>query len=210
MPTPDRTSLPEIVGAGRELLELGGLDGLTMQAVAARVGVRAPSLYKRVTGREALIALVADATLRDLAAVVQRAADAAGADPRDRLRALARAVRAFARDRPAAFGLVFAPGSELRLAPERLEAAAAPVLAATAELAGADHALDAARTFTAWANGFIGMELAGAFRLGGDVDRAFEFGVEALVGAVAGSTVAGSTVAGSAGAGSAGAGSAGI
>ena len=65
MPTPDRTSLGEIVEAGRELLERDGLDGLTMQAVATRVGVRAPSLYKRVSNRDALVALVADATLRE-------------------------------------------------------------------------------------------------------------------------------------------------
>ena len=59
MPTPDRTSLAEIVEAGRELLERDGIQGLTMQAVATQVGVRAPSLYKRVSNRDALVALVA-------------------------------------------------------------------------------------------------------------------------------------------------------
>ena len=48
------------------------------------------------------------------------------------------------------------------------------------ELAGDEHRLDAARTITAWANGFVSMELAGAFRLGGDVDRAFEYGIAGL------------------------------
>ena len=33
------------------------------------------------------------------------------------------------------------------------------MLAVAAELSGADHALDSARTLTAWANGFVGMEL---------------------------------------------------
>jgi hypothetical protein len=32
----------------------------------------------------------------------------------------------------------------------------------------------------AWAHGFISMELAGAFRLGGDLDRAYAFGIERL------------------------------
>ena len=48
-----------------------------------------------------------------------------------------------------------------------------------------DSALDAARTVTAWATGFIGMELAGAFRLGGDIDRAYEFGITRLAAALA-------------------------
>ncbi|HEU0182637.1 MAG TPA: WHG domain-containing protein [Agromyces mariniharenae] len=187
MPTPDRTSLAEIVDAGRELLERDGLDGLTMQAVATRVGVRAPSLYKRVSNRDALITLVADATLRELGDSIDAAPDARDGDPRARLRAMARAVRAFARRRPVAFRLIFAPGAELRLDPDSLARSSASVLAVSAELAGDEHALDAARTFTAWANGFVSMELAGAFRLGGDVDRAFEFGIERLVDAVAAS-----------------------
>ncbi len=51
MPTPARTSLAEIVAAGRGILTGEGLDGLTMQRVAEETGVRAPSLYKRVSGR---------------------------------------------------------------------------------------------------------------------------------------------------------------
>ena len=62
MPTPDRTSLQDIVEAGRDLVETGGAAKLTMQAVAERVGVRAPSLYKRVRDRDALLVLVAEAT----------------------------------------------------------------------------------------------------------------------------------------------------
>ncbi len=60
-----------------------------------------------------------------------------------------------------------------------------PVLRAAAEVAGPEHALEAARTFTAWAHGFITMELAGAFNLGGDVDAAFDYGVERLSRALA-------------------------
>jgi hypothetical protein len=37
----------------------------------------------------------------------------------------------------------------------------------------------------AWANGFIAMELAGAFRLGGDVDRAWEYGIDHVATAIA-------------------------
>src|SRR5262245_60821158 len=104
MPTPERTSLSEIVGAARDLLEPAGL---TMQAVAERVGVRAPSLYKRVRNREALIQLVAEATVDDLGA--QLHAVPRTADPRADLGELARAFRAFARRRPAGYRLILGP-----------------------------------------------------------------------------------------------------
>jgi hypothetical protein len=53
-----------------------------------------------------------------------------------------------------------------------------------ADLAGDDRALEAARTVVAWAHGFVSMELAGAFRLDGDVDEAFAYGIDRLVEAV--------------------------
>lgn len=185
MPTPERTTLDEIVRAGRDLLEVGGPDGLTMQAVAQRVGVRAPSLYKRVRNREALLALVGETTVRELGARVDAAAAGADDEPRAALRRMANAARDFARERPSGFRLVFSPGADLKLDRDSLEAAGAPLLRVAARLAGDDHALDAARTFTAWLNGFVSMELAGAFRLGGDVERAFEYGLDALVSALA-------------------------
>jgi AcrR family transcriptional regulator len=43
------------VAAGRRILEAEGFDGLTMQRVAMAVGVRAPSLYKRIPSRGALL-----------------------------------------------------------------------------------------------------------------------------------------------------------
>ena len=85
-----------------------------MQAVATRVGVRAPSLYKRVRNRDELVALVAEATARELGERLDAAA-AGAADARSRLMALARTFRGFAHERPVAFRLLFAPGSELAI-----------------------------------------------------------------------------------------------
>jgi hypothetical protein len=59
--------------------------------------------------------------------------------------------------------------------------ASEPVLRAARELVGPDAALDAARLLTAWATGFISMELSGSFRFDGDIDQAFEYGLEHIV-----------------------------
>lgn len=184
MPTPERTSLADIVGAARDIVEEEGLANLTMQAVAVRVGVRAPSLYKRVRNRDDLVRLVTEATVRDLGE--QLDAVAPSGDAREDLGRLCRAFRAFAHAHPARYHLVFAavpPASRPDVG--SLAAAAAPVLRVASDLAGPDEALEAARTITAWAHGFVGMELAEAFNLGGDVERAFEYGIARLADSLA-------------------------
>ena len=173
MPTPERTSLQQIVDAARDILERDGLAGLTMQSVADAVGVRAPSLYKRVDGRDELVRLVAEATLLELTSRVDEGRTAAD---------LATALRAFAHERPAGYHLVFSP--DTRVSMELVAASSAPILRVAEELAGPDDALEAARTLTAWANGFIGMELSGGFNLGGDLERAWDYGLARLVEAI--------------------------
>lgn len=169
MPTPDRTSLEQIIAAGREILDATGPASVTMQAVATRVGVRAPSLYKRVRDREALLSAIAESIIDELTARL----DAADADLTD----IAGAYRSFAQQQPEAFRLMFSAAAPHAA----LQRSAAPLIRASTALVGEEDALDAARLFTAWATGFLQMELSGAFRLGGDVDRAFGYGLNRLI-----------------------------
>ena len=55
-----------------------------------------------------------------------------------------------------------------------------PLLRACARVFGEEDALNAARFAVSWVTGFVQMEFAGAFRLGGDVDVAFEYGLRRL------------------------------
>jgi AcrR family transcriptional regulator len=183
VPTPARTSTDAIVAAGRAILDADGLNGLTMARVAAAVGVRAPSLYKRVASRGELIRLIANGIAGELTLVLETAA--ASGDPATDLRAIAGAFRAWALADPEAYHLLFdrLPDGE-RIDSEVNARSAAPLLRTAAALAGPGHTLEAARTMVAWATGFIDMELAGAFRLGGNVDEAFDFGVERLTRAI--------------------------
>jgi hypothetical protein len=44
--------------------------------------------------------------------------------------------------------------------------------------------LEAARTMVAWAHGFVTMELAGGFRLRGDLTAAYDVGIETILAGV--------------------------
>jgi|SRR5690625_5261616 len=189
MPAPERTTPDAIVAAGRAIVEDRGLDALTMSAVAERVGVRAPSLYKRVGDRDALVRGIAESTVDDLGArmhaAVEQVETGAGDCPRDVLITLGHELRAFAHEYPNGFRLIFGPlSAAARPDLAALWRATRPMLDAATELAGEVHALEAARTLTAWANGFLIMELADAFRLGGDLDDAYKWGLTSIVDAM--------------------------
>lgn len=181
MPTPDKTSREAIVAAGRELIERDGVDGLTMAAVAAWVGVQPPSLYKRVRDRGELISLVVGASIDDLTARMEAQQQP---DPRARLIALADVMRAFAHERPVGYALVF--GAHRAPPPETdaVRRSVTPLLDAVTAITGPEHALDGARLLTGWATGYLTMELADRLRLGGDIDAAWSWGLARIVSAL--------------------------
>jgi AcrR family transcriptional regulator len=161
----------QIVAAARELIEEEGLDALSMRQLAARVGIRAPSIYRHLPDKAALEAAVISATFEEQAAMFEAALDGA-ADP---LAALAGAYREFARRHPQLYRLM----TERRLDRERLrpgveERAARPVLQAV----GGDPAL--ARAVWAFAHGMTILELNDRFPPDADLDLAWRRGLDAF------------------------------
>jgi AcrR family transcriptional regulator len=183
VPTPEKTTRDGIIAAGRELIEVHGIAGLTMQAVADRVGVRAPSLYKRVRDRDELLELVVGATVDDLTARLDAQTQP---DPRERLTAIADVLRTFAHERPVGYTLVFGAHGAPRPEPAAAVRSVTPLLEAVRELTGDAHALDGARLLTAWATGFLTMELNDRLRMGGDVDEAWRWGLARVVASLEG------------------------
>lgn len=177
MPAPAQTSTDAIVAAGRRLLEERGADALTMRDVADAVGVRAPSLYKRVRDRTDLFRLILESVAGELTETLDAAA--CGGDPAADLRAMTVAYRAFAHANPAAWALLNAP--QQPGATERFVRISATLMRTVAAVAGERDALPAARTLVPWVQGFVTMELAGAFRLGGDVEQAWHFGLDRIL-----------------------------
>jgi AcrR family transcriptional regulator len=178
-PAPAKTSDDEVVLAARALLEHAGTSSLSMQAVARAVGVRAPSLYKRFADRERLLDAVARAGIADLAAALRSATERAPAG--EEVLAMARTYRNFARRSPRLYALIYNErdgSADLHAA--RVQAVE-PLLGLLRDWVGEADSLPAARLLTAFLHGFVSMETSGNFRLGGDVQRAFDFGVERIV-----------------------------
>ena len=89
---PERSArVAEVVAAARAVIGRAGLDGLTMQSVAAELRIKAPSLYKHVGGkRDIEIELIVD-TLAETGEALHRAV--AEAPPGRRVAALLEAYR---------------------------------------------------------------------------------------------------------------------
>ena len=133
MPAHAQTSTAAIVAAGRHLLEERGMDALTMRDVADAVGVRAPSLYKRVRGRADLFRLILEDVADELTAALDAAAGSG--DPVTDLRAMAAVYRRFAHSNPVTYTLLMAPQAGPD-ATARSVRSSATLLRVVAELAG--------------------------------------------------------------------------
>jgi AcrR family transcriptional regulator len=179
MPAPSKTSDAEIIAAAIALLERRGPE-LSMTELAGAVGIRTPSLYGRFADRATLLTAVERVQWQTLERRMR--AEATDRDPLTVLTRQARAYRAFAKANPAAYALMFRLDADRAPAGTAARAAAvAPSLPAFAALVGPDDALTAARVLTPFLHGFVSMEIAGAFRLGGGLDTAFEQGVATIL-----------------------------
>jgi AcrR family transcriptional regulator len=161
----------QIVAAALELLETHGPEGLTMRAVAARVGIKAPSLYKHFPDKEELeTALIAEG-FRQVATVFSAAVDGSPEPLGD----LARAYRQWAKEHPHLYRLMTHKPLRRDLLPEGLEASAAlPVVRAV------NGDPDLARAAWALAHGLTSLELVDRFPPDADLDAAWRAGVAAL------------------------------
>jgi len=169
-----------IAATAAEVADEAGLERLTLAAVAQRLAVSAPALYKHVPGLDALRRDVAVLALREL--TVSLTAATVGKAGADALSGLATAYRDYARRHPARLqASVRAPeqGDD-----EHAQAADAALAILTAVLAGYgvrdDDMVDALRVLRAGVHGFAAVESAGGFGLPRDVDATFERYVETL------------------------------
>lgn len=181
MPTPAKTSRAALVGIARAMVEAEGPEALTIAAVAKVAGVKGPSLYKHFADRAALLKAVEIAVLHDLEASLRQ--EMRGTRPKERLVSMARAYRAWGKQKPNRYRCIYSGDAfndaEIRAA---CRFAAQPLFDAL-HAAGLSEArlLPLSRTIVPFLHGFVLMEIGNAFNLGGDVDEAFEAGLETIL-----------------------------
>ncbi|MFI7110041.1 TetR/AcrR family transcriptional regulator [Nonomuraea sp. NPDC050227] len=161
----------QIVAAARELVEAGGADALTMRALAARLGIRAPSLYKHFPDKSAVEAELIAIALAELAAVLERAEHDGGGEG---LAALGRAYRAYALGHPHLYRLMSAGPLPRDLLPAGVEERAALPLVRIV------RGEAAARAVWGLAHGLVMLELDGRFPPGADIEAAWTAGMSAF------------------------------
>ncbi|MBW4033109.1 MAG: WHG domain-containing protein [Acidobacteria bacterium] len=165
-----------------------GFVTLTLAAVAARAGVAVPSLYKHIGSLAELRRAVALVAMSELLRRTSTATVGVAGD--DALRALGREIRAFAGQHPglyAAAQVAPDPTDPAAFAVAQTAADTVAVVAAVLRGFGLPEArtVDAVRATRAAIHGFIELEAHGGFGMPDDVDRSFEFLLDALVTGVA-------------------------
>ena len=167
-------SRTRVVDEAAELADEVGLEGLTLAALAERLGVRQPSLYKHLDSLAGLRRSISLQAKGELGDVLLRAA--VGRSGADAITVMAGAYREWALEHPARY-----TAAQWIAGPEDEEDTAASLGAIQVisdvltayELRG-DDAIDAIRAFRSTLHGFVSLEAAGSFGLDRDLDRSFD------------------------------------
>lgn len=163
-----------VIEEAEALADEVGLAHLSLSAIAARLGVQVPSLYKHIAGLDALQQQLGTRARADLADAMRRAAvGKAGADA---IASVASAYRNWAGRHPGRYPATLrAPSPEETADVAATEAAVQVIFDVLAGfgLEGAD-AVHATRALRAALHGFVTLEAAHGFGLPHDVDRSFD------------------------------------
>jgi AcrR family transcriptional regulator len=170
-----------VVAAAATIADAEGLDAVTMSRVAAELGVKSPSLYNHIAGREGLIRGIALLGLSELAETLRTAAIGRSGD--DALLSAAQAYRTYVLQHPGRYtaGAITAPSPN----DEQHQQPATTVLDTLRAILRGWHLSDddtihTLRAIRASIHGFTTLESSGGFGLKQDTDESFTRLITAL------------------------------
>lgn len=176
MPYPAQIDRDRIVEMARQLIEQDGIERLSLRQLAQALGVQAPSLYRHIKNKTALLQAINQTTTRKLIACLRAVSQENGQALEARLMALAQAYRQFAHAHPACYQLANSslPEHAGDSADDR-ENLVLPLQALFTQLTQDDErAFAALRGAYAFLHGWVMLELTQQFQRGGDLDAHFE------------------------------------
>jgi AcrR family transcriptional regulator len=165
-----------VVAAAAELADAEGLPALTLTRLAARLGVRTPSLYAHVDGLEDLRRRVAQRGAIELGDVLAGAAS--GLAGRDALVSVAGAYRRWAHAFPGRYAALQRAGDADQASAARVVRVVLAVLRGYG-LDG-DGLIHGARVVRSSLHGFVSLEAGGGFGLPLGLDESFAWLLETL------------------------------
>lgn len=151
-----------------------GLNSLTLAALAERLGVRQPSLYKHLDSLAGLHRSVSLLAKRELGDAISGAA--VGRSGADAIFAMSHAYRDWSIRYPGRYDVSQTPPAPGDVEDETTMAAAIQIIAdvLTAYRLDGDDSIDAIRAFRSILHGFVSLETSGGFALKADVNRSFD------------------------------------
>jgi AcrR family transcriptional regulator len=174
-PYPVQTNRQTIVETAFELIEQDGVENLSLGKLASQLGIKAPSLYRHIANKDALLQAVIELTYLRLFEAYDEALANASESPVDRLIMLSHAHRRFAHANPNTYMLAYTTTNpESSAIPDMLLERAISIQGIMTQISGEENSLPALRGVLALIHGFISLELNGQFRRGGDLSEAFD------------------------------------
>ncbi|SKA96148.1 transcriptional regulator, TetR family [Agreia bicolorata] len=151
-----------------------GLNSLTLAALAERLGVKQPSLYKHLDSLAGLHRSVSLLAKRELGEAISRAA--VGRSGADAIFAMSHAYRNWAIQHPGRYVVSQTPPAPGDAEDEITTMSAIRVITdvLTAYNLEGDDSVDAIRAFRSLLHGFVSLETTGGFALKVDIERSFE------------------------------------
>ena len=151
-----------------------GLRALTLSALAERLGVKQPSLYKHLDSLAGLHRSVSMLAKRELGEAIARAA--VGRSGAEAIFAMSHAYRNWAILHPGRYDVSQIPAAPGDVEDQTTMMSAIQVIAdvlSAYQLEGDDN-IDAIRAFRSILHGFVSLETTGGFALKADIDRSFD------------------------------------
>ena len=178
-----RVTKTSVIEAAVQLLNSEGTDALTLNRLAAELGIRPPSLYNHIDGLPGLHKELSILNARQLADRLSEAAIGKGGP--DLFMDVAQAFRSYVKENPGLYlstlrasGTQAAPDPALMHEEERALKIGLAVMASLG-LQGEDG-VHAVRAFRSMVHGFATLEIAGGFGMPQDCDESFRRMVDAL------------------------------